>query len=81
MISHHRRWLGFGLVAMAALVVATREVAAQEVIDAKAAAYLRDRISQTWTPCTSRSWRWPTPSRRTSTPGVPLKVYARCPRC
>jgi len=43
MISHHRRWLGFGLVAMAALVVATREVAAQEVIDAKAAAYLRDR--------------------------------------
>ena len=43
MISHRRRWLGFSLVAMAALVAGTRDVVAQEVIDAKAAAYLRDR--------------------------------------
>ncbi len=43
MISHRRRWLGFSLVAMAALVAGTRDGVAQEVIDAKAAAYLRDR--------------------------------------
>ncbi len=43
MIMDRRRWLGFGLVAMAAFVVGTRDVVAQEVIDAKAAAYLRDR--------------------------------------
>ena len=43
MIWHRRRWLGFSLVAMAAFVVGTRDVVAQEVIDAKAAAYLRDR--------------------------------------
>jgi uncharacterized damage-inducible protein DinB len=43
MISLRRRWLSFSLVAIAVLVAGTRDVAAQEVIDAKAAAYLRDR--------------------------------------
>ena len=43
MTMDRRRWLGFGLAAMAAFVVGTRDVVAQEVIDAKAAAYLRDR--------------------------------------
>jgi uncharacterized damage-inducible protein DinB len=41
--SHRRRWLGFSLVALAALVAGTREVAAQEVMDARSASYLRDR--------------------------------------
>ncbi len=43
MISYRRRWLGFSLVAMAALVAGTRDVVAQEVMDARSAAYLRDR--------------------------------------
>jgi uncharacterized damage-inducible protein DinB len=41
--SHRRRWLGFGLVALAALVAGTRDVVAQEVMDARSASYLRDR--------------------------------------
>ena len=41
--SHRRRWLGFSLVALAALVAGTREVAAQEVMDARSASYLQDR--------------------------------------
>jgi len=41
--SHRRRWLGFSLVALAALVAGTREVAAQEVMDARSASYLLDR--------------------------------------
>jgi len=41
--SHRRRWLGFSLVALAALVAGTREVAAQDVMDARSAGYLRDR--------------------------------------
>ena len=40
---HGQRWLGFSLVAMAAFVAGTRDVAAQEVMDAKSATYLRDR--------------------------------------
>ncbi len=43
MISHRRRWLGVTLVAMATLVAGTRDVVAQEVMDARSAAYLRDR--------------------------------------
>ena len=41
--SQRRRWLGFGLVALAALVAGTRDVVAQEVMDARSASYLRDR--------------------------------------
>jgi len=43
MISHRRRWLGVTLVAMATLAAGTRDVVAQEVMDARSAAYLRDR--------------------------------------
>jgi len=79
MISHRRRWLGFGLVAMAAFVVATREVAAQEVIDAKRPPTCAIAISQTWTPCTSRSCAG-NASRRTSTL-APAQGVRSCPRC
>jgi uncharacterized damage-inducible protein DinB len=40
---HGQRWLGLSLVAMAAFVAGTRDVVAQEVMDAKSATYLRDR--------------------------------------
>ena len=42
-VFHRRRWLGCSLVAMAALVAGPRDLVAQEVMDAKAASYLRDR--------------------------------------
>jgi len=41
--SPRRRWLGVSLVALAAHVAGTREVAAQEVMDARSASYLLDR--------------------------------------